>query len=109
MMGSGVVTPADMGPAFCWVYVCQGLVEYTNLQALDGHIVYVPYYLPGEHPNFSQPDEWFTEQVKGYLQRINPAIGEEQVLDIRASRYRYWRRWRRRTPLHFRQIPIRNY
>ena len=66
-----------------------GLVEYTNLQALDGHIVYVPYYLPGEHPNFSRPDEWFTGQVQRYLQRINPAIGEDQVLDIRASRYRF--------------------
>ena len=26
-----------------------GLVEYSNLRPLDKHIVYVPFYMPGEH------------------------------------------------------------
>ena len=39
-----------------------GLVEYTNLRPLDQHIVYVPFYMPGEHPKFAEPDESFPEQ-----------------------------------------------
>ncbi len=66
-----------------------GLVEYTNLQPLEHHVVYVPYYLPGDHPSFAQPDEWFTERVCRYLRTINPDIAEEDILDVRASRYRY--------------------
>jgi protoporphyrinogen oxidase len=27
-----------------------GLVEYSNLRPMDQHIVYVPFYIPGEHP-----------------------------------------------------------
>ena len=66
-----------------------GLVEYSNLQPLDDHVVYVPYYLPGDHPSFAQPDEWFTERVCGYLRRINPDIGSADIIDVRASRYRF--------------------
>lgn len=66
-----------------------GLVEYTNLQPLDNHVVYVPFYLPGDHPNFAQPDEWYTTRVSRYLKRINPDINEEAIIDIRASRYRF--------------------
>lgn len=66
-----------------------GLVEYTNLQPLDHHIVYVPFYMPGEHPKFSDEDDVFLSKVKRYLKKINPALQESDFLDIRASRYRY--------------------
>lgn len=66
-----------------------GLVEYTNLQPRDRHVVYVPYYLPGEHPHYSQPDEWFTSRVCGYLRTMNPDLREADILDVRASRYRF--------------------
>jgi protoporphyrinogen oxidase len=66
-----------------------GLVEYTNLQPLDKHIVYVPFYMPGEHPKFADADEVFIQKVKRYLQKINPALADEDFLDVRASRYRY--------------------
>ncbi len=66
-----------------------GLVEYTNLQPLENHVVYVPYYLPGDHPSFGQPDEWFTERVCRYIRTINPELGEGDILDVRASRYRF--------------------
>lgn len=66
-----------------------GLVEYTNLQPLDHHIVYVPFYMPGEHPKFVDEDEVFVQKVKRYLQKINPALQESDFLDVRASRYRY--------------------
>ena len=66
-----------------------GLVEYTNLRPLDEHIVYVPYYIPGEHPGYAEPDAVYLDKVKYYLQRINPELGDDDFLEMRASRYRY--------------------
>ncbi len=66
-----------------------GLVEYTNLRPLDQHIVYVPYYVPGEHPIFAEPDEVFLGKVRRYLKKINPALTDDDFIDMRASRYRY--------------------
>lgn len=66
-----------------------GLVEFTNLYPLKQHIIYVPYYLPGDHPKFSLPDTAFLEKVKTYLLKINPNLKDEDILDMRASRYRF--------------------
>jgi protoporphyrinogen oxidase len=66
-----------------------GLVEYTNLRPLDQHIVYVPFYMPGEHPKFGEPDQAFLDKVRRYLKKINPALGDDDFIDLRASRYRY--------------------
>ena len=66
-----------------------GLVEYTNLRPLGQHIVYVPYYIPGEHPGYAEPDAAFLDKVKAYLLRINPTLTADDILEMRASRYRY--------------------
>jgi len=66
-----------------------GLVEYTNLRPLNQHIVYVPFYMPGEHPKFSEPDQAFIDKVRRYLKKINPELSDDDFIDIRASRYRY--------------------
>jgi len=66
-----------------------GLVEYTNLRPLDQHIVYVPFYMPAEHPKFQEPDYAFLDKVRRYLSKINPALTDEDFIDLRASRYRY--------------------
>jgi len=66
-----------------------GIVEYTNLRALGPHIVYVPFYMPGEHPKYAEPNEVFLNKVRSYLQKINPALRDEDFLDMRASRYRF--------------------
>ena len=66
-----------------------GLVEYTNLRKMGEHIVYVPYYVPGEHPKYQEEDIVFTTKVKNYLFKINPSLKEDDIIDIRASRYRY--------------------
>lgn len=66
-----------------------GLVEYSNLVPLDDHVVYVPYYMPGDHPKFSEPDEVFLDKVKSYLKKINPELEDADFLDMRASRYRF--------------------
>lgn len=66
-----------------------GLVEYSNLRPMDQKVVYVPFYMPGEHPKFAEPDEAFLVKVKRYLMKINPELTEQDFLSMRASRYRY--------------------
>jgi protoporphyrinogen oxidase len=66
-----------------------GIVEYSNLRPLENSIVYVPFYMPGEHPKFSEPDEFFLQKVRRYFKKINPSLVDEDFLDIRASRYRF--------------------
>lgn len=66
-----------------------GLVEYTNLRPLDQHIVYVPFYMPGDHPKFQESDQAFLDRVRRYLMAINPLLTENDIVDLRASRYRF--------------------
>jgi protoporphyrinogen oxidase len=66
-----------------------GLVEYTNLRSLAHSVVYVPFYMPSEHPKFQEPDQNFLNKVQRYLRMINPQLEDEDFIDIRASRYRY--------------------
>jgi len=66
-----------------------GIVEYTNLRPLDNHIVYVPFYMPGDHAKFADPDDIFLDKVKQYLKQINQDLRDEDFIDIRASRYRF--------------------
>lgn len=66
-----------------------GLVEYSNLRPLDEHLVYVPFYVPGEHPMYAESDEFFLGKVRRYLKKINPTLRDEDFIDIRAGRYRY--------------------
>ena len=66
-----------------------GIVEYTNLRPMDQHIVYVPFYVPGEHPKYQEADSVFIDKVKRYLMKVNPALTLDDFLDVRASRYRF--------------------
>jgi protoporphyrinogen oxidase len=66
-----------------------GIVEYSNLRPLERSIVYVPFYMPGEHPKYSESDEIFLEKVRKYFKKINPNLKDEDFLDMRASRYRF--------------------
>lgn len=66
-----------------------GIVEYSNLRPLENSIVYVPFYMPGEHPKFAEPDEVFLGKVRKYFKKINPNLKDGDFLDIRASRYRF--------------------
>jgi protoporphyrinogen oxidase len=66
-----------------------GIVEYTNLRPMDQHIVYVPFYMPGEHPKFADSDEIFIDKVRRYMKKINPELIDTDFIELRASRYRY--------------------
>lgn len=66
-----------------------GIIEYSNLVPIDHHIVYVPFYMPGDNPKFALSNENFIEKTKNYIRKINPEILDDDFLDIHASRYRY--------------------
>lgn len=66
-----------------------GLVEYSNLRPLQRSVVYVPFYMPGDHAKFSDHDQVFLGKVKKYVMQLNPSICEEDFLHMRASRYRH--------------------
>jgi len=66
-----------------------GFIEYSNLNALGGHIVYAPFYIPGEHPDYQESDDFFIEKVRKYLFTVKPDLTEDNILKIAAGRYRY--------------------
>ena len=66
-----------------------GLVEYTNLRSLDKHIVYVPFYMPGDHPKYEDGDQVFLDKVRSYLKVINKNLNDDDFIELRASRYRF--------------------
>ena len=66
-----------------------GLVEYTNLRPLGGHIVYVPFYMPTTSQAYAAADETFLRKVRAYLTMINPALTDQDITDMAANRYRY--------------------
>jgi protoporphyrinogen oxidase len=66
-----------------------GIIEYSNLMPLDQHIVYVPFYMPWDHPKFAASNEVFIEKTKNYIRKINQALSDDDFIDMHASRYRY--------------------
>jgi len=66
-----------------------GVIEFTNLNPLPAHIVYVPYYMPPTHPKWSWAHDRFAEEALEVLQRIRPDFDPATVLATNVSRYRY--------------------
>jgi protoporphyrinogen oxidase len=66
-----------------------GLIEYSNLNPLGTHIVYAPFYIPGDHSDYQRSDEFFIAKVKKYLLAISPDLAESDIRKIAAGRYRY--------------------
>jgi protoporphyrinogen oxidase len=70
-------------------FAIPGIIEFSNLRPLQGHIIYVPYYMPASHPEYQRPDEAFIADSIACLQAINPNLSESDVLAAHCSRYRY--------------------
>ena len=66
-----------------------GIVQYSNLMPLSDHIVYVPFYMPGEHPKYQESDQAFIDKVRRYLKKINMDLHDTDFIDWRVSRYRF--------------------
>ena len=68
-----------------------GLIEYTNLNPLDGSaIVYAPYYMPQTHPKYRRDFQEFIDETLSYMKMIRPDFDvENEVLATTASRYEF--------------------
>ena len=65
-----------------------GLVEYSNLMPMNDHVVYVPFYMPYDHIKYSDSDDVFEGKVVSYLKKINPALNDSNIIDIKVNRYK---------------------
>jgi len=67
-----------------------GVIEFSNLRPVGGEtVIYVPYYMPTDHPKFRWPDEALLEEAFRYLQRINPGLVCEDITASHVARLRY--------------------
>jgi len=68
-----------------------GLIEYTNLNPLDGSaIVYAPYYMPQTHPKYRRDFKAFIDETLAYMKLIRPDfLPETDVIASTASRYEF--------------------
>jgi protoporphyrinogen oxidase len=67
-----------------------GLIEFSNLRSFDGNsIVYVPYYMPTTNEKFSWTDERLIAEAFACLQRINPAVTQDNIRATKVARLRY--------------------
>ena len=68
-----------------------GLIEYTNLNPLDGSsIVYAPFYMPQTHPKYRRDFQVFIDETLGYMRLIRPDFDPAaEVMATTASRYEF--------------------
>jgi protoporphyrinogen oxidase len=66
-----------------------GIVEFSNLRPVGNPIVYVPYYMPVTQPKWKWTDQQFIDEAFACIRRINPDIGDDDLMDARVGRLRH--------------------
>jgi protoporphyrinogen oxidase len=66
-----------------------GMIEYSNLNPLREHVLYVPYYMPKSHPKWGWDSARFIEEAKRYVRMVRPSWDESTLLAAHASRYEF--------------------
>src|SRR5258705_3188156 len=66
-----------------------GLIEFSNLRPVGETIVYVPYYMPITQSKWVWTDQKFIDEAFAYIKRINPKIGDEDLIDAKVGRLRH--------------------
>jgi protoporphyrinogen oxidase len=66
-----------------------GLIEFSNLRPVGETIVYVPYYMPITQPKWAWTDQKFVDEAFAYIKRINPKLGDEDLIDAKVGRLRH--------------------
>jgi protoporphyrinogen oxidase len=66
-----------------------GIIEFSNLRPVGETIVYVPYYMPVTQPKWSWTDRQFIDEAFAYIKRINPNIGDDDLIDAKVGRLRH--------------------
>ena len=66
-----------------------GIIEFSNLRPVGETIVYVPYYMPVTQPKWGWTDRQFIDEAFAYIKRINPNIGDDDLIDAKVGRLRH--------------------
>lgn len=66
-----------------------GFVEFSNLRPMPHAIVYVPYYMPVDHPKWRLSDGELLDEAFAYLKFINPALTDEDRIESTVGRLRH--------------------
>jgi protoporphyrinogen oxidase len=66
-----------------------GIIEFSNLRPMADTVVYVPYYMPTDHPKWRWSDQQLADESFGYIRRINPELTEADRLASKVGRLRY--------------------
>jgi protoporphyrinogen oxidase len=74
----------SVSPHF-WVNVS----EPTSRPVSGETVVYIPYYMPNDNIKFTWSDQMLLDEAFGYLQRINPVLGREDIIAAHVARLRY--------------------
>ena len=70
-------------------FAIPGVIEMSNLRPLSGHVSYVPFYIPADHPDYQRPNEAFITDAWQCLKAINPGLRDDDLIASHCSRYRY--------------------
>ena len=70
-------------------FAIPGVIEMSNLRPLQGHIAYVPFYIPADHPDYQRPNKAFIADAWACLKAINPQLSDADLLASHCSRYRF--------------------
>ena len=70
-------------------FAIPGIVEFSNLRRTGDSVVYIPYYMPSTHPKFARDDTFFRTEAFGFLQHLNPALTDGDVIAAHIGRLRY--------------------
>jgi protoporphyrinogen oxidase len=65
-----------------------GIIEYSNLRPMNKAHVYVPFYMPHGHPNWTATDDALLAKARAYLRGVNPAAAASEEA-ARLFRYEY--------------------
>ncbi|MDC7787690.1 NAD(P)/FAD-dependent oxidoreductase [Rhodoplanes sp. TEM] len=70
-------------------FAIPGIVEFSNLRPTGDTVVYVPYYMPPDRPEFSRDDATFRAEALGCLKMLQPALRDEDVVAVKIGRLRH--------------------
>lgn len=66
-----------------------GVIEFSNLRPTGATIVYAPYYMPTDLPQWGRDNEVFVREVMGTLKTLQPSLTDADLIQAQVSRLRY--------------------
>ncbi len=66
-----------------------GFIEFSNLNPLPESVVYVPYYMPKNHPKWSWDDERLMNEACDYFLLSQPHLKPTDIVARHVSRYEF--------------------